>query len=216
MHRGTLPVRSKLRRWRLLTGSPWLLAAAAICFAPASYASIIATIQQSGSDVTISASGSVDLTGLHQVVINQPVSSGGWLGGLGGENGAYGAAVGAADVYIFGTLVVSGSWPNIGDIPGTGGVLVAQQNGASSNSLFLPAGYVSGSDITTLFAGFTMPGQSFASLGLTGGLSATYSWDAGAGGPQSVTILTVPEPTTALLFFSGLVGLAVHGRRSWA
>ena len=73
-----------------------------------------------------------------------------------------------------------------------------------------------GCGIATVFSGFTMPGQSFASLGLVPGLSASLSWNAGAS-PESVTIQTehLPEPVTGVLLAGGVlaVGMSRYARR---
>jgi hypothetical protein len=52
-----------------------------------------------------------------------------------------------------------------------------------------------------------------ASLGLTVG---SYVWSWGGSNPDSLTLNIVPEPTTALLLATGLLGLAVQGRRKRA
>jgi hypothetical protein len=77
--------------------------------------------------------------------------------------------------------------------------------------IFLPAGYVSGSSLTTS----TMwPDATFASLGITPG-TYTYTWGAGPVA-DSLTLnayIAVPEPSTWVMFAGGAAMLLVFRRR---
>lgn len=164
----------------------------AICsFHHQAEAAIIATFQQSGSDVALNASGSVDLTGLAVEYLNGGGNQGAWFGQL----NAYGSYQGLWDAYSGGTTSVSGTWPATGTVAGTGDSL-----GVQGIYLSMPAGYVTNDDINLHYSGFTISNATLTGLGLSPGASAIYSWDSGANGIQSITISVgpIPEPSTAV------------------
>ncbi|MCP5129666.1 MAG: hypothetical protein H6985_08810 [Pseudomonadales bacterium] len=165
-----------------------------------SQAAVMIDAVETGGNVELITSGSLDLTGLtnfslgsayQQVIPNQGyVFTGPWAGS------------GLADVYSG----VSGP-----SVFGTGGQTLATSASGSrvgiSNYgqwLYVPNGFVSGTSLssTTVFAGHT-----FASLGLTPG-NHVWSWSS-----DSVTLRipdpsAVPLPGAAWLFGSALIGLA--------
>ena len=161
------------------------------------YATIFATIQENGSDVTMTATGSVDLSGLLSD-FGGPGFSGFWLG----QNNAYGSFQGPWDNYKGGTLIASPGWPGTGFLSAAGDSLGMQLLPNNTQNLIVPSGYVSGQSISTVFSSVTLANQSFTSLGLSPGLTATYQWTSNSG-PESLIINTIPEPST--VFSTGLL-----------
>jgi hypothetical protein len=172
------------------------------CVVPAR-AGIIITIEQVGSNVVATGSGSIDLAGLTS---------------LGSESGGHtGVAPNIADV-LLGPPVVS-TIDDYGSVTGPGSFGPGGGTNASpgSGDLFgvagafdiiaVPHNYASG---TMLSATDTFSGKTLSSLGLTPG-TYTYTW--GTGGPAhtlTVQVGTVPEPSSVLIASCGvLAGLGV-------
>lgn len=174
-------------------------------------AAIIASFEELDGDIILLATGSVDLTGLSSESTNTGGDFGAWFGG----NVAYGSYEGLWDSYEGGTITVAGPWPGSREISGTGDTIGIQDEGLGNRFLALPTGYVSNSDINSAFSGFTISGNDFSSLGLTEGSSATYSWDSGVNGIQSVSIRVgaIPEPSSALLLGLCASGFVATRRR---
>jgi hypothetical protein len=178
----------------------------ALCAVPAR-ADITIDIEQQGSDVVATGSGSIDLTGLTFLDTEFSITSLSPSFGLivegpaaGAHNDLYKGAMGPASFGDPGGFhfPTSGS----GDLFGVGG---------SGGFIGVPQGYVSGMQLS---ATDTYANQTFSSLGLNPG-TYTYTW--GTGGRDhtlTVQVGTVPEPSTALVAAAGiLVGLAMWARR---
>jgi hypothetical protein len=149
---------------------------------------------ESGSNILMSYSGTLDLTGL-DFVQNTTSSS----GGVGAAQGAFGIGPsGALDISLY-TGATFSYPPNFGtggggpsSVTGTGNYFGVFSGLYPTNTLVVPTGYTSGNFIqgTT-----TLSGSSFTSLGINTG-DYTYSWGAGAGQSFVLTIGGVgPTPT---------------------
>ena len=169
-------------------------------------AGVVITIQQVGSNVDVTGSGSLNLTALtleaggsfHQppdlipfdaeVVVG--TTAGGDVNGYSGISGptSFGSGVSASGSLISGSGAIFGVEGSVPD-------------------LLVPVGYTSGAALgtsTNVYSG------SFSSLGLTPG---TYKWTWGSGATaDSLTVQigpagAVPEPSTAVLAAFGAVTL---------
>jgi hypothetical protein len=151
---------------------------------------------ESGSNILMSYSGTLDLTGLDFV---QNTTSG--SGGVGPAQGAFGIGPsGALDISLYTGATFSypsnfgtgGGSPS--SVTGTGDYFGVFSGILPTNCLVVPSGYTSGDYIigTT-----TLSGSSFTSLGMSVG-TYNYSWGAGAGQSFVLTIGGVgvtPTPT---------------------
>jgi len=151
---------------------------------------------ESGSNILMSYSGTLDLTGLDFVQNTNPGS-----GGVGVAQGAFGigpSGVPNVSLYTGATF----SYPsNFGDggggpssVTGTGDYFGVFSGLYPTNTLVVPTGYTSGNFIqgTT-----TLSGSSFTSLGMNTG-NYNFSWGAGAGQSFVLTIGgagVTPTPT---------------------
>jgi hypothetical protein len=179
--------------------------------APPAQAAYVVTLNQVGSNVVATGSGSLDLSGLNFVGGNtapaQIESHFGLIftGSSSPEPDLYTGITGPAS---FGsgsppTRASSGS----GDLVGINAV---------GHDVFVPAGYVSGS---ALLDSSTYDNQTFNSLGVTPG-TYTWTWEPpGAAADDSFTLVipaaAVPEPSSVLLLALplGLVVLLAASRR---
>jgi hypothetical protein len=151
---------------------------------------------ESGSNILMSYSGTLDLTGLDFV---QNTTSG--SGGVGAAQGAFGIGPsGALDISLYTGATFSypsnfgtgGGGPS--SVTGTGDYFGVFSGLYPTNTLVVPTGYTSGNFIqgTT-----TLSGSSFTSLGINTG-NYNYSWGAGAGQSFVLTIGgagVTPTPT---------------------
>ena len=167
-------------------------------------ANVIATINQVGTSVVGTGSGTVDLAGLTFL------GSGSLAAGVNPSIAAFNAGSGAYDDYSG----VSGPTSF-----GSGGVTFASSTGGNAvgiaghdGELFVPQGYVSGAALsgTSTYAGATL-----LSLGVTPG---TYTWTWGTGvHADSFTInagVGVPDAgSTVSLLGCALLGLAALRRK---
>ena len=150
------------------------------------------TISEVGSNVVMTASGTIDLTGLTLVTSNAGPYGG---GGLGGGSATF--LMGTTNVYFneysgftsvpsnFGT-----SGGGLGATSSSGDVFGVITQGAPPYLLVVPTGFTSGGQISSTQ---TFTGQTFSSLGLVAG-TYTYTWGSG----QSLSVVVggvVPTPT---------------------
>lgn len=165
-------------------------------------ADVTISIEQQGSNVVESGSGSINLTGLtfdmtRTILTNvDPAHGVAYLGLVGTSASAYTGFTGPAS---FGTGTTSTATTTTGPVFGVGG---------TSSYLFVPQGYVSE---TALSSTDTFNNTNFTNLGLTAG-TYTYRW--GTGSDQSLTVqigtAAVPEPSTAILAMIGAVGFGTY------
>jgi outer membrane biosynthesis protein TonB len=151
---------------------------------------------ESGGNVVLSYSGTLDLTGLDFV---QNTTSG--SGGVGPAQGAFGIGpTGALDIsmYTGATFSYPSNFGTGGGSPssvtGTGDYFGVFSGLYPTNTLVVPSGYTSGNYIqgTT-----TLSASTFSSLGMSAG-TYNYSWGAGAGQSFVLTIGgagVTPTPT---------------------
>jgi hypothetical protein len=186
-----------------------------VVVAPRANAAFIATMEQVGSDVVITGSGSFDTSDLTS--ISPDTSSGSafvvpsqnifFLGGGGTNNSFTGLT---SDHSTFG----AGSPTNTSDA--SGAVLgIAFADGLVPNSLYLPDGYVSGTSVSDLT---TFDSTTLAALGVTPG---TYTWTWGTGPDADSFTLNIgapdptptPEPASLVLLGTGLAALGLNRLR---
>lgn len=178
--------------------------------APVAQASYLVTVEQVGSNVVASGSGTIDLTGL--------TFDGGFASGpaaldpsIGYINTGPTTSVGL-DAYTGFTGPTSfGSGGFTGASSGTGDSveIIGSSGTYGVPLLWVPSGYVSGSALSD---NSTYDSATFSSLGLTPG---TYEWTWGIGANQNFTlqIEATPEPSSLLLFASALLAGLWLGRK---
>lgn len=182
---------------------------ASVALSPA-FAALTFTLTENSGGAVLTASGSVDTTGL---IVGLPFSC---ASGLGGVNAAgVGLCVGAD----LGAAYTGSAGPMSGPISiGSGGDTFGTSTSGDSvflvrptGQIALPLGYVSGSPLsgTTTFAGATL-----ASLGVTPG---TYTWTLQAAGGRTETVVLIAGapatsvPTLGEYALMALAGLLVLG-----
>ena len=158
-------------------------------------APMVVTISEVGSNVVMSVSGTVDLSGL--TLVSASVGPFG-NGGLGISNATFvcGASGSSGSSYSGFTSVPSnfGSGSGLPNSSGTGQAFGVMMDMAPPYLLVVPSGYTSGANITSTQ---TFTGQTLSSLGLTNG-TYTYTWSGGSidvvvGGPAPTP---TPTPST--------------------
>jgi len=162
------------------------------------------TLKQVGSDVVVTGSGAVNLTGLTLEFNVAPAA------GIVAGNGVINAGQSSVNVPAYGGFSGPTSFgPGGSFFPNTNsGDFVGINN--SFGTIFVPAGYVSG---TPLSDSSTYNSATFASLGVTPG---TYVWSWGDGANQRFTLRigAVPDGgTTVSLLGFALLGLATLRRK---
>lgn len=177
---------------------------ASMALSPA-FAVLTFTLSENAGDVVLTASGSLDTTGL---VVGLPFSC---ASGQGGVNaGGVGLCVGAASA----TPYTGSTGPMTGPVSiGAGGDIFATSTSGDSVFLIRPTGqvalplsYVSGSPVsgTATFAGATL-----ASLGVTPG---TYTWALPTvGGSAESIVLLAGAPATSVPTLGEYALLALAG-----
>ena len=157
-------------------------------------------IYESGSDVVMTASGSLNINDL--TFVNNSNLGGSGIGintatFIMGSNGSFDTYSGITTTPTnFGTGFGAGASSTSGDIVG---VIV---NGEPPYFLAVPAGYVSGTQLSSIQ---TFTGQTFSSLGLTPG-TYTYTWGSGANADAINVIIGVAPVTTTTTTSSGGTG----------
>jgi hypothetical protein len=194
---------------RKLSLSSALVLAGLAAFAPQAHATFTATLQQVGSDVVGTGSGTINTTALTFLGTN---SDSGFMNPSGAILGLGPSAVVAGDVNTFsGPTGPSnfGSGGPLNSTSGSGAYVEINDLLGIQVQLNLPIGYVSGNALSDTS---TWVGATFVSLGVTPG---TYTWTWGSGGTADSYILNViaPEPGSGGLLGLGIVALAVLGRR---
>lgn len=157
------------------------MASAALLALPAQAVFTI-NVTQSGSDVVMSGSGSLNTTGL------TPLSTGGSCVVLGLIAPSIGqVCIGSTGTYDYYALTGPGSF-------GTGGITLGSSASGpelliSSAEIGIPSGYTSGAPITN---SVTFTGQTLSSLGVTPGSS--YTWTLPAPSNDTVVLnVTAPQ-----------------------
>jgi len=167
-------------------------------------AGYVVDLTQVGSDVVVSGSGAIDLSGLT------------FLGSLGGPSSLINPGEG---------IILTGPAAFLGDqYTGTtgptsfgGGSIAFAGSGSGDEvgiffgNLVVPQGYLSDSPLSDTA---TYDSQTFSSLGATPG---TYKWTWGTGANQNFTLVigtAIPEPSTWAMMLIGFAGLGFMGYRS--
>ncbi len=175
-----------------------LLLLASVALPSRASGAFVFTISPVGPNVVVTGSGSFDLSAL---VIDVPPSGTGFSGGMwpGAAILSSGPSVPVDEyrstpgVINFGPGGVTRSTSDFGDPVGIHG-------GLSGGLLYVPAGYISGTQLVT---SSTYANQTLASLGLTPG-NYVFRWGSG-GSADSLTVSIVPEPSSSSLLGCGAV-----------
>ncbi|WP_295429957.1 PEP-CTERM sorting domain-containing protein [uncultured Thiodictyon sp.] len=182
-------------RTKVLAGAMIALGVAA-----PSQASLLFTLQQVGSDVVASASGSANLGGLAATATTNLAAL------LWGDYGLLGlGSTTLTSVNVWDAITGPTNFGVGGNYFGSSGSGTPVGFYGGGGSLYLPSDYVSG---TALSSTSTWTGVTFSSLGVTPG---TYDWTWGTGGNADSARLVIgdaPEPATLALLAAGLAGLA--------
>lgn len=176
-------------------------------------AGLVFTFAEVGSDVVMTATGSVDLTDLNANA-NQTWSAGSNGVQSGASNNEYvatGVPGNTTTPYTTTFTTVGGSFgeraflaPNSvsGDIAGF-------LDGAATDFVWVPAGYVSG---TALNGTSTFNNTTLAGMGLIPG-DYTWGWSGASPDTITVSVSAVPEPSTLALCGVAVAGIGFAGVR---
>lgn len=180
------------------------LLTAFVITAPQARASLMVEIQEVGSDVVVTGSGTLNVAAL------TPVAT---IGGAGpfltshSPQLFFGAGASGGAVLHSGITGPSsfGSGPAQFPASTTG-------NGVGmAGGIFVPVGYTSGSP---LFAAMTFANTSIAAMGITPG---TYTWTWGSGATSDsfviTTVTSTPEPASVLLVGSAILAWVTRRQR---
>jgi hypothetical protein len=186
------------------TPTPTPTVAATSTPTPTPSAPMTVTITEVGSNVVMSASGTVDLTGLTLVNPSFGPIGGGGLGinsatFICGNNGSY------AGTYSGFTSTPSNFGPGAGAAPSSasGDIFGVVFNNTPPYWLIVPTGYTSGANISSTQ---TFNNTSLSTLGLTNG-TYTYTWSGGSIDVVIGTGLGGPTPTPTPTSTSGGSGV---------
>lgn len=184
-----------------------LLAAASVALlsAQSAIAALTFTLEEVGTDVVLTGSGTANLTEL--AFYSDETGEG---GGVYPSFGIFLSSSGDIDLYEILSFIDFGSGPGAETINTLGppiGVIALE---GPPYLLAVPDGYVSGEPIATSTS--TFANTDLATLGVTPG---TYTWTWGRGtNADSATLTAVPEPSTyATLAGVLFIGLAVWRRQ---
>ncbi len=172
--------------------------------APHAYAGFIATIQEVGSNVVATGSGTINTSAL---------TSAGAVGGNGFISSAAAILVfdvnpSAINLVRFNGVTGPASFGGLGQFIASSFAGSAVGINGNVGALAVPTGYVSG---TALSATEIWNSTTIFALGITPG---TYTWTWGSGATaDSFTITTTPEPTSIVLVGSAMLGLLALRRR---
>jgi hypothetical protein len=198
MRRKTL--HSAFVTWVALAAA-WLLG---MGITPSAEAAYIATIQQVGSDVVATGSGSINLAGLF---FSTNLSFEGYL------DPSDGLLLLAGPSANFTIYDLTGPYSGPANF-GSGSITFSSSGGgnivgfAGPRTLAVPNGYVSNTPLGTSTA--TWDNATFASLGLKSG---TYVWSIASGDTLTVQVGSIPEPPSLALFGASLATLLVRRRK---
>lgn len=177
-----------------------LLLALAISLPGAAHAALLLRVEQIGSDVVITGSGSANLTdltseGFANSWTNYLTDAEIYTGPDAFNNGSVSLYSGITGPSLF------GSDPGVLEVPdavGSGGDLfgiqAASASSISANQLVLPISYVSGASLS---GSSTFSHRSITQLGLTPGQVTTWSWGSGTSA-DSLRLEVVPAPAPLL------------------
>jgi hypothetical protein len=189
------------------------------CLTGNAFAGIVFDISESGPNLVVTATGSLDLSGFTTLQTN-----GAWNPGVTYiRTTTLVTGSGAFDSYATGTtFFTSGGASGTSVFPSGPSYLAASTQGgdyvvfsmdnqvpAVNPVVYVPTGYTSNAPINGTA---TYSGLSLASLGMTP--STVWKWYLGADGDESQSITIVPEPSTYVIAFAGVAGASVLcGRR---
>jgi hypothetical protein len=187
-----------------------LLALAALSIACHSQAAIIVNVTELGGDVVFTGSGTANTQSLSLI---RTAALGSFASPSQGDF-SIGTNNAVSDQYqvietgpTFGSGGLIGATFSSGDKIGVGVQF-------SQKTLFLPANYVSGSQLN---GSATFVGETFVSMGITTG---SYQWEWGIDTPDYDTLTlnvvspsSVPEPSTLAVFALGGIGIVAGGIR---
>lgn len=184
------------------------------CFAlsPAQ-AGLVFTFAEVGSDVVMTATGSVDLTDLNaDTNANWSAGNNGVQSGASrNEYVATGVAGATTTPYRTTFTTVGGSFGEIAFLApsSVSGDIAGFLDGPATDFVWVPAGYVSG---TALNGTSTFNNTTFAGMGLIPG-NYTWSWNGSSPDTITVAVPAVPEPSTLALCGVAGAGLGFAGVR---
>lgn len=175
-----------------------------LLLSPRAKCAAVINVLESGGDVIVLGSGTLDLNGLALLGSNASSISGTLNGGgaalVIGEGG-YAIYEGSAGPSSFGQSGLVMANDSTGDLFGVG---------AQGMVIFVPFAYSSGSPLS---ATSKWRNSSILSLGLTPGIY-TYIWNTGIGSTvESLTVNVIPEPSTLCLIGTFLIGIAFRRAR---
>jgi hypothetical protein len=175
--------------------------------APKAQAAYVVTIEQIGSDVLATGSGSINFDALTFFIDESDSAV------LGASDGVIvvGPTILTDDTYYSGIMGPDASFGGGGEFFGSSGggglVGLATFVQTSGGVVVVPRDYVSGAPLGTSTA--TWADAGISSLGLTPGM---YVWKWGSGTTAdtfTLDIVAAPEPATWAMMFLGLAGLAL-------
>jgi hypothetical protein len=185
-------------------------AAGTLLLSSASQAAVIVTFDQVGPNVVATWAGSFD-PGTWSTDLT---SSGFSLGGS--SNSLYGDQPfgGGFDLWVFGTA----SSTTLNSAPNSAIAPVGGSWGFNNNSFYFPAvdnnsedrgtvDFGSGGSYTMTWSNKTLAGIGAASF------NNTLAWTSGAGGTNTISFTTVPEPSAALFGTFSVLGLLLRRRK---